>query len=188
MKLCPKNTIFARVDSKFCPKQNKSSKNCQCLWKLRQSGEILPNMVTLLNWTKWGGHWTNLLLDLSNRRQKFRKYLFWAKLQVSLQHCSLIDSFYVLLSSNCGLINCLRRSIGSNSSNSLKRKQSISRFERLIINYKIEWRLFFLSLSFYLIDIHSSNDPLSIIADGGLSHETRQSSSSSYLEHKIWKI
>ena len=56
MKLCPIVHIilpklvkkFAQVASKFCPKLIRPHKNCQSILKASQSGEISPNLVTLL--------------------------------------------------------------------------------------------------------------------------------------------
>ena len=42
---------FAKVGSKFCQIQNKPPNVCQSLNMFRQSGEILPNLVTLGRFT-----------------------------------------------------------------------------------------------------------------------------------------
>ena len=43
------NKNFAQLVSRFCPIQNKPSKNSQICLKFGQSGEILPNLVILLS-------------------------------------------------------------------------------------------------------------------------------------------
>ena len=48
MKTCPIAKHFAKVRLKFCRILNKPSKICPRLLKLCKSGEILPNLVTLV--------------------------------------------------------------------------------------------------------------------------------------------
>ena len=52
-----KYTKFAKIGSNFCQIVNEPLKNCLRFWRFWQSGEILPNLVTLVR-NDTGGYWS----------------------------------------------------------------------------------------------------------------------------------